>query len=165
MAQRLMPRKGRYSGAWVQVFTKAGTNNFHGTVSEYHTDNALTARTIFQYCPPDAPGCRAFPAFRRNEFGGTFGGPIVKDKLFFFIGAFGLLSSNASTSVATVETPQFTDYVKTQFPNSLANTFFAQALQLRTPTSNILTAAQVDARIRASRRQVLFRQTCPLLGL
>ena len=89
--------KGRYSGAWVQVFTKPGTNNFHGTASEYFTNNNLTARTEFQYCAPDAVGCVAIPAFRRNEFGGTFGGPILKNKLFFFVGAFGLLSSNAST--------------------------------------------------------------------
>ena len=34
--------KGRYSGAYVQVFTKPGTNNFHGSVSEYHTNNVLT---------------------------------------------------------------------------------------------------------------------------
>src|SRR5208282_5106937 len=65
--------KGRYSGAWVQVFTKSGTDQFHGSVSEYHTDNVLSARTEFQYCPPDTPGCRAIPAFRRNEFGGTLG--------------------------------------------------------------------------------------------
>src|SRR5258708_27296951 len=63
--------KGRYSGAYVQVFTKPGTNEFNGTLSEHHTDNALTARTIFQYCPPGQVGCRAIPAFRRNEFGGA----------------------------------------------------------------------------------------------
>ena len=156
-------QKGRYSGAWVQVFTKGGTNNFHGTASEYHTDNVLSARTIFQYCPPDSPGCRAFPAFRRNEFGGTFGGPIVKDKLFFFIGAFGLKSSNASTSVATVETPQFTDYVKTHFPDSLANTFFAQA-PATTPTSNILTVAQVDAQNPGLTSASAFPADLPAVG-
>ncbi|MDQ1694587.1 MAG: hypothetical protein QOH85_2122, partial [Acidobacteriaceae bacterium] len=98
--------KGRYSGAYVQVFTKPGTNQLHGSLSEYHTDNALTARTIFQYCAPGDRGCRAIPAFRRNEFGGTLGGPIIKNKLFVFGGAFALRSSNATTQVATVETPQ-----------------------------------------------------------
>ena len=44
--------KGRYSGAYVQVFTKPGTNELHGSLSEFHTNNALTARTEFQYCPP-----------------------------------------------------------------------------------------------------------------
>lgn len=136
--------KGRYSGAWVQVFTKPGTNNFHGTASEYFTNNNLTARTEFQYCAPDDTGCRAIPAFRRNEFGGTFGGPIIKNKLFFFVGAFGLKSSNATTDVATVETKDFVDFVNQNFPSSLANTFFAQAPPPSYPTSNILTVAQVD---------------------
>ncbi|HUO17519.1 MAG TPA: TonB-dependent receptor [Verrucomicrobiae bacterium] len=119
--------KGRYSGAWVQVFTQPGTDHFHGTVSEYHTDNLLSARTEFQYCPPDTPGCAAIPAFRRNEFGGTFGGPIIKNKLFVFGGAFGLLSSVAQADEQTVETPQFVQFVQQNFPNSLANLFFADA--------------------------------------
>ena len=137
--------KGRYSGAYVQVFTKPGTNSFHGTVSEYHTNNVLTARTEFQpSCPPNSSGCRAFPAFRRNEYGGTFGGPILRDKMFFFIGAFGLSSSNASTIVAPVETQQFVQFVQTNFPNSLANTFFKQAPPPSYPTSNLLTVGQVE---------------------
>ena len=137
--------KGRYSGAYVQVFTKPGTNEFHGTLSEYHTDNALTARTIFQACPSGSTGCRAIPAFRRNEFGGTFGGPIIKNKLFIFGGAFGLRSSNATTDVASVETPQFVQFVQANFPNNLASLFFKQAPPGISPTSNILTVAQVEA--------------------
>jgi len=91
--------KGRYSGAYVQVFTKPGTNELHGSLSEYHTNNALTARTEFEFCPPGSAGCRAIPAFRRNEFGGTLGGPIIKNKLFAFGGLFVLRSSNATTLV------------------------------------------------------------------
>jgi hypothetical protein len=136
--------KGRYSGAYVQVFTKPGTNNIHGSVSEYHTNNVLTARTEFQSCAGQAPGCRAFPAFRRNEYGGALGGPILKDKLFFFVGAFGLASSNATTDVATVETQQFVQFVQQNFPDSLANTFFKQAPPPAYPTSNLLTVAQVE---------------------
>jgi hypothetical protein len=136
--------KGRYSGAWIQVFTKPGTNNFHGTASEYFTNNSLTARTEFQYCPQGESGCVAIPPFRRNEFGGTLGGPIIKNKLFIFVGAFGLLSSNSTTDVATVETQQFVQYVQQNYPNSLANTFFKQAAPPSYPTSNILTVAQVE---------------------
>lgn len=137
--------KGRYSGAQIQVFTKAGSNSFHGNLSEYHTDNALSARTIFQNCAPNAIGCRPFPAFRRNEYGGTIGGPIIKNKLFFFAGAFILQSSNATTSVATVETPQFAQYVQTHYPKNLSSTFLKQAPPGATPTTNILTVAQVAA--------------------
>ncbi|HZC34645.1 MAG TPA: carboxypeptidase regulatory-like domain-containing protein, partial [Chthoniobacterales bacterium] len=129
--------KGRYSGAWVQVFTKPGTNQFHGTLSEYHTDNDLSARTLFQAC--------VCPAFRRNEFGGTLGGPIVKDKLFFFVGAFGLLSSTAATTVAPVETQQFAQFVQQNFPNNIASVFFKQAPPSVYPTTNLLTIGQVAA--------------------
>jgi hypothetical protein len=132
--------KGRYSGAYVQVFTKPGSNDFHGTVSEYHTDNDLSARTIFQNCAQR--GCQAF---RRNEFGGTLGGPILKNKLFFFIGAFGLRSSNATTNVVAVETQQFAQFVGQNFPNNIASTFFKQAPPAAYPTANILTVAQVEA--------------------
>src|SRR6266852_4059170 len=138
--------KGRYSGAYVQVFTKPGTNELHGTLSEYHTDNALTARTIFQFCPAGNTARRPIRAFRRKEFGGTLGGPILKNKLFVFGGAFGLLSSSATTRVATVETPQFVQFVQTNFPNNLANSFFKQAPPAVLPTANILTVAQVEAR-------------------
>ena len=54
--------KGRYSGAWVQVFTKPGTNQFHGTLSEYHTDNDLSGHTIFQDCAAGGCTARSSPA-------------------------------------------------------------------------------------------------------
>src|SRR5260370_1175446 len=47
-ANSFSAEKGRNSGALVEVFTKSGTNQYHGTMSEFHTDNALTARTVFQ---------------------------------------------------------------------------------------------------------------------
>jgi Carboxypeptidase regulatory-like domain/TonB dependent receptor len=131
--------KGRYAGAWVEVFTKPGTDQYHGTLSEYHTDNALSAYTIFQHCATEV----CLP-FRRNEFGGTFGGPILKDKLFFFVGAFGLRSSNATTNVAAVETSQFAQFVETNFPSNIAGTFFKEAPPAVYPVG-ALTIAQVAA--------------------
>src|SRR5260370_32358390 len=156
--------KGRYSGAYVQVFTRPGTDEIHGSVSEYHTDNALTARTIFQYCPPGEAGCRAIPAFRRNEFGGAAGGPIIKNKLFVFGGAFGLLSSNATTQVATVETPTFAQYVAANFPNGLATQFLKQAPPAVTPTSNILTVAQVELQNPGFSPSTSFPADLPAVG-
>jgi Carboxypeptidase regulatory-like domain len=137
--------KGRYSGAYVQVFTKPGTNELHGSLSEFHTNNALTTRTEFQFCPPGSSGCRAIPAFRRNEFGGTLGGPIIKNKLFAFGGVFILRSSNATTLVSPVETPQFAQFVEQNFPNNLSSTFFKQAPPGATPTADIVTVAQLQA--------------------
>src|SRR5882672_868789 len=136
--------KGRYSGAYVQVFTKPGTNGMHGSLSEFHTNNTLTARTEFQYCAPGDTGCRAIPAFRRNEFGGTLGGPIIKNKLFAFGGLFVLRSSNATTLVSSVETPEFAQFVTQNFPTNLSSTFFTQAPPGISPTTNIVTVKQLQ---------------------
>jgi hypothetical protein len=70
--------QGNAVGAAVNVVTKSGTNQFHGSVYEYHTDNALKARNRF-----NPVGFRQ-PKFILNQFGGAVGGPIVKNKLFFF---------------------------------------------------------------------------------
>ena len=128
--------KGRFSGALVQVFSKAGTNDFHGSLSEYHTDNDLRSRTIFQ---------PKVPVFRRNEFGGTFGGPIVKNHTFFFGSLFYLKSSSASTTLSTVETPQFANWVESTYPNNISALLLKSAPPRAYPTSNFQTVAQVLA--------------------
>ena len=68
---------GMAGGAAINVLTKSGTNNFNGTVFEYHINSALKARNVF-YCDPSKP------KFIQNQWGGTLGGPIVRNKLFFF---------------------------------------------------------------------------------
>jgi Carboxypeptidase regulatory-like domain len=157
--------KGRYSGAYVQVFTKPGTNELHGTLSEFHTDNALTARTIFQYCAPEDTGCKAISAFRRNEFGGTLGGAIIKNKLFVFGGMYGLLSSNAVTDDTTVETPQFVQYVAQNLPNNLANRFFSEMAPAgNTSLFNIQTVADVQAQNPGFYSNTTFPSNLPAVG-
>jgi hypothetical protein len=70
---------GRNSGSVVNVVTKSGTNQFHGNMYEFFRNKVLNANA---YCfSPD--GCPK-PQFNQNQFGGTFGGPIVKDRTFFF---------------------------------------------------------------------------------
>src|SRR5215813_5666321 len=66
---------GRASGAVVNIVTKSGTNEFHGGLFEFLRNGALNARNFF------AP---VHDNLKRNQFGGNFGGPIVKDRLFFF---------------------------------------------------------------------------------
>ena len=137
--------EGRYSGALVQVFTKPGTNDLHGSLSEFHSDNALIGRTIFQTCPPGQTGCRAISPFRRNEFGGSLGGPIIKNKLFAYGGFFALESSKAETVAATVETPQFAQWVANNLPSSIANKFMTDGAPASSPTTGFLTVAQLEA--------------------
>ena len=71
---------GRAAGAVVQVITKSGTNEYHGTAFWYHNDNKLNALSN-----TDKAAGRTEAPFRiENQFGGTFGGPILKDRTFFF---------------------------------------------------------------------------------
>jgi len=80
---------GRSAGATVNLITRSGTNQFHGSLFEYLRNDALNARNFFAYdqfnpvTGAEEPGT-ARPENRYNNFGYTFGGPIVKDKLFFF---------------------------------------------------------------------------------
>jgi hypothetical protein len=74
--------QGQAGGAAMNVQIKSGTNSFHGTAHWFHFDQNFAARTYFQ------TNTTRFPKKNRNnqhQFGGTFGGPIKKDKLFFFL--------------------------------------------------------------------------------
>jgi Carboxypeptidase regulatory-like domain/TonB dependent receptor len=74
------PEQGMTGGAAITVITKSGTNQFHGVLFEYHQDQALRARQFFE---TEANSPRKGKSIL-NDLGGTFGGPIKKDKLFFF---------------------------------------------------------------------------------
>jgi hypothetical protein len=69
---------GRTAGGVVNAITKSGTNQFHGTGYEFLRNSALDARNFFD--DPTAP----IPSFRRNQFGASAGGPIIKDRTFVF---------------------------------------------------------------------------------
>ena len=77
---------GRSSGAVVDVITKSGTNQLHGSLFEFLRNSAMDARNFF------SPKGTAFPSFRLNQYGGSFGGPVVlpklyngRNKTFFFV--------------------------------------------------------------------------------
>jgi hypothetical protein len=72
----------RNSGAIISTSIKQGTNHFHGDVFEFYRDTFLNTRNFFQKNPITLPT----PTFHQNIFGGTIGGPVLKDKLFFFFG-------------------------------------------------------------------------------
>jgi hypothetical protein len=75
----LVSSVGTGSGAGFQLVTKSGTNKFHGDLNEYHRDTSTVANTWFN----NLDGIPRTPLIR-NQFGGNIGGPIVKNKLFFF---------------------------------------------------------------------------------
>ncbi len=72
---------GRFNGGVINLTTKSGTNGFHGSVFEFFRNEQLNARNLFA---PRASANPNKPVYRRNQFGGVIGGPIIKDKTFFF---------------------------------------------------------------------------------
>jgi hypothetical protein len=119
---------GRDTGAQIQMISKSGTNEFHGTAHFYNQNNRLASHNEFE---------ARTPVFRRNLFGGTFGGPIFKNRTFFFASFEGLRQSGGRSQVVVVETPQLRDYVLQTRPNSIAAKFFQQFQPIANPTTNI----------------------------
>jgi hypothetical protein len=87
----------RSGGGVVDLITKSGSNHFHGTVYEFLRNDALDARDYFSTSGPK-------PELRQNQFGGSVGGPIVKDKAFFFFDYEGFRQVKGVTQTSTVPT-------------------------------------------------------------
>src|SRR6266849_1738616 len=78
------PEYGMSMGSQMVIVSKGGTNQWHGDVFEYLRNNHLDARNFFE-APPSLLGGQRLPPFQRNNFGASFGGPIKKDKTFFYL--------------------------------------------------------------------------------
>jgi hypothetical protein len=89
---------GRFNGGVVNLTMKSGTNALHGDGFEFLRHEALNARNFFQSSNP------VKPAYRRHQFGGTLGGPIVRDHTFFFADYQGQRQAIARTITSTVPT-------------------------------------------------------------
>jgi len=119
---------GRNSGAVVNVVTKSGTNDFHGSTYEFFRNNALNAKGFFDITKLD---------YLQNQFGATLGGPIRKDKTFFFVTYEGD-RIRRGTSGDTVNVPtlaerngDFSEGGNGQFQGSLSSDAFAATLNAR----------------------------------
>lgn len=103
---------GRSSGAHIKTITKSGTNNFHGTGFFQYQDPGLNAYNKYNGFNFTSATTGTFnPPVRDNnayrQFGGNLGGPILKDKLFFFFNYEGLRDNNTTYQDQWVDTPQF----------------------------------------------------------
>jgi hypothetical protein len=149
---------GIVPGAQVDIVTRSGTNLFHGSAYEYLRNSALDAKNYFD--DPNKP----IPPYKQNQFGATVGGPIKKDRAFFFLSYEGLRIRQSLTQETTVPTaamhngdlsginpgtgqpfPQITDvhhvpYPGNQVPLTAFNSMAAGILEL-TPLPNINTAS------------------------
>ncbi|MGC2768850.1 MAG: TonB-dependent receptor [Candidatus Acidiferrum sp.] len=96
------PEYGRNDGSIVQVLTRSGTNDYHGDAYWFGRYDALGARDFFN---PASTGPKN--PYTRNDFGASVGGPIIKDKAFWFVNYEGQRFITALTNVSTVPTTQF----------------------------------------------------------
>src|SRR6185369_16819759 len=98
--------QGRSAGAQVSLVTKSGSNEFHGSLYEFHRNTATTANTFFNNAVSLDNGAPPVerPKLLRNVFGGSLGGPFIKDKFFFFVNYEGRRDAAADSVVKTVPT-------------------------------------------------------------
>ncbi len=130
---------GNSAGTITNLVTKAGGNSYHGSLWEYLRNDKLDANSFFlnQVGAPK-------PALRFNQFGGTFGGPIIKDKLFFFLSAQGdRFITTAPAQSITQESPQFRALVASVFPRSVANLLYGRFTPSITGTPSLTMAQYV----------------------
>ncbi len=92
---------GRFNGGVINLSSKAGSNQFHGAAFEFLRNEKLNARNFFAPSTTDNPDK---PAFRRNQFGFVLGGPIEKDRAFFFVDYQGSRQSIGRVRISTVPT-------------------------------------------------------------
>ena len=120
---------GNYSGGQINVITKSGTNSIHGNAFEFLRNTGLNTRNFF-----DPAGQKG--AYHQNQFGGTLGGPIKKDKLFFFADYQGNRKV-AGQSSGLIHVPSTAELggdfsaLQSQMTGTVNGAFFAQTLQSR----------------------------------
>ncbi|HXI29659.1 MAG TPA: carboxypeptidase-like regulatory domain-containing protein, partial [Vicinamibacterales bacterium] len=95
---------GQATAGVVSVQTKSGSNVLHGSAYEFHLDDRLQERNPFTQAQPDPLTGKYIPDTSRNQFGGSLGGPIQKDKLFIFGDYQGLRSNVGGSKLLTVPT-------------------------------------------------------------
>lgn len=138
---------GRTAGAQINVALKSGTNSFHASAFEFVRNRHLDAKNFFDRpdcLPGSVPGtCGPIPGLDRSQYGGSFGGPIRRDKTFFFLAYEGLNLRQAITLEATVPSQ-----------NQIAAAFAAIPASRRDPAGvaalNLYPAANVGANLAAS---------------
>lgn len=121
---------GSTVGAMTSIVTKSGTNLLHGTVYEYLRNDKLNTRNFFEKDKGTGtsnvqPGTARTP-FRMNQFGGTAGGPIKKNKMFFFGSYEGERTIVPVNQEILIETPQWRSFVNSNFPNSVAGLLYTK---------------------------------------
>ena len=132
---------GRTAGGVINALVRSGTNQFHGDIYEFMRNSALDAKNFF-----DLPG--PIPLFHRNQFGASVGGPIIKDRTFFFADYEGLRESQNVTTVI----PVFSAAVR-------------QGILCSQPVGNACTPHQVTGAANPDPTTGIDKNVLPYLGL
>ena len=142
------PEYGRNAGAVVNIVTKSGSNKFHGELFEYFRNNALDARNYFNTTDQHrAP-------FHNNQFGGSLGGPIIKDKTFFYLNYEGQRESVGTVTLACV--PEGTGPGGALSPNDASNPVIANLIADHNPWPAPNIPGKHSDNTRVSRRPQCF---------
>lgn len=126
---------GNYSGGQINVVTKSGTNEIHGSAFEFLRNTAFDATQYFT---------SSVPVFRQNQFGGTVGGPIKHDKTFFFLDYQGTRQAQAQAVNTEMPSPEnftgdFSDSASS-LTGSVSGPYFATVLQNRLQSAGVTQA-------------------------
>jgi Carboxypeptidase regulatory-like domain/TonB dependent receptor len=127
--------QGAHSGAHVSIVTKSGGNAIHGALSETFGNSDLSAAAFFYNASPALT--TKVPFFNRNQFVGAIGGPIKKDKLFYFLSYQGIRVADAYSATSTLTVPL-------QLTNDRSLQGILNTLQAEYPTTTI-SASQISA--------------------
>ncbi len=122
---------GRSAGAVISVISRGGTNDHHGSAFWFLRNDNLDASNTFE----SRAGSQ--PEFKQNQFGGAMGGPILKNRFFYFGSYQGLRLRQPSLRQFTVETPQFRDFVLRTRPNTIAARLLRDFPPLANPNLNV----------------------------
>jgi len=151
---------GRNSSLLVNVATKSGSNDLHGTAGWFHTNNHLISRNAFQkeyksgiQAPPNCTitrhdgDCDALPVLRRNEFNWSLGGPIRKDKTFFFASMDILRSGVGTTFTPNVVHTDFINFLQQNVPDNISAFVTSRFLPAGVRGAAVRTVASEATRI------------------
>jgi Carboxypeptidase regulatory-like domain/TonB dependent receptor/TonB-dependent Receptor Plug Domain len=138
------PEYGRNAGAVVNIVTRSGTNSFHGTAGEYFRNSALDARNFFNPVKNADGTSNPKAPFHNNQYGASLGGPIVKDKTFFYLDYEGQQEPVGVVTVASVPTGTASD--GSLQPSDASNQVIAALLaQKPWPAPNLARGALFEA--------------------
>jgi hypothetical protein len=158
--------QGNNSGAHIGVTTKSGTNLLHGSVWEQFQNSTMNAAPFFYNASPAITN--KVPFLNRNAFGATLGGPIKKDKLFYFASYQGVRIADAEPSLKGATVPlALTDDRSTQGIINMVQTTYGTAItasQVNTAAMNLLNAKLPNGQFLIPSAQITDPTTATDLG-